>query len=119
MGYLDEDGYLYVVDRRVDMIITGGANVFPAEVENALIDHPKIADVVVVGLRDPEWGRRVHAIIEPADPRAADERRGHRVRRRAGSPRYKVPKTIELVDAIPRSEATKVNRGRLVEARGG
>jgi bile acid-coenzyme A ligase len=62
-GYLDEDGYLYVVDRRVDMIITGGANVFPAEVEQALVDHPQIADVVVVGLRDEEWGRRVHAII--------------------------------------------------------
>ena len=119
MGYLDEDGYLYVVDRRVDMIITGGANVFPAEVENALIDHPKIADIVVVGLRDPEWGRRVHAIIEPADPSDppsddeviayADSRLAH----------YKVPKTIELVDAIPRSEATKVNRGRLIEDRGG
>ena len=56
MGYLDDDGYLYLVDRRVDLIITGGANVFPAEVEAALSDHPKIADVVVVGLKDPEWG---------------------------------------------------------------
>ena len=119
MGYLDEDGYLYVVDRRVDMIITGGANVFPAEVENALIDHPKIADIVVVGLRDPEWGRRVHAIIEPADP--SDPPRDDEVIVYANSrlAHYKVPKTIELVDAIPRSEATKVNRGRLIEARGG
>ena len=76
MGSLDTDGYLYLVDRRVDLIITGGANVFPAEVEAALIDHPKIADVVVVGLKDPEWGRRVHAIIEPTDPRRpADLRR--------------------------------------------
>ena len=119
MGYLDEDGYLYVVDRRVDMIITGGANVFPAEVENALIDHPKIADIVVIGLRDPEWGRRVHAIIEPvdpADPPTTDDVIAYASSRLA---RYKVPKTIELVDAIPRSEATKVNRGRLVEARGG
>ena len=68
LGYLDDEGYLYLVDRRVDMIITGGANVFPAEVECALIDHPAIADVVVIGLRDPEWGRRVHAIVQPADP---------------------------------------------------
>ena len=68
MGYVDDDGYLYLVDRRVDLIITGGANVFPAEVEAALIDHPKVADVVVIGLKDAEWGRRVHAIIEPADP---------------------------------------------------
>jgi bile acid-coenzyme A ligase len=119
MGYLDEDGYLYVVDRRVDMIITGGANVYPAEVENALIDHPKIADIVVIGLRDPEWGRRVHAIIEPADP--ADPPKSEEVIAYANSrlARYKVPKTIEIVDAIPRSEATKVNRGRLIEARGG
>ena len=119
MGHLDDDGYLYIVDRRVDMIITGGANVFPAEVEQALIDHPKIADVVVVGLRDDEWGRRVHAIIEPADPGdppTADEVIAYAKARLAA---YKVPKTVELVDAMPRSAATKVNRGRLVEARGG
>ena len=119
MGYLDEDGYLYMVDRRVDMIITGGANVFPAQVEEALIDHPKIADVVVVGLKDDEWGRRVHAIVEPADPAdppTADEVIGYAKSRLAA---YKVPKTVELVERIPRSAATKVNRGRLVEARGG
>src|SRR5581483_5306467 len=117
IGYLDEDGYLYLVDRRVDLIITGGANVFPAEVEAALVDHPKIADVVVIGLTDPEWGRRVHAIVEPADPRdppTADEVRAYA---RGRLLPYKVPKTVELVDRIPRSEATKVNRGRLVEAR--
>jgi bile acid-coenzyme A ligase len=119
VGYLDGDGYLYVVDRRVDMIITGGANVFPAEVEKALIDHPAIADVVVVGLRDDEWGRRVHAIVEPADPQAppsAGEVIAYAKKRVAA---YKVPKTVELVDVMPRSEATKVNRARLVEARGG
>jgi bile acid-coenzyme A ligase len=119
MGYLDADGYLYLVDRRVDVIITGGANVFPAEVEAALIDHPEIADVVVVGLRDQEWGRRVHAIIEPADPArppAASDLISYAKSRLAP---YKVPKTIEIVSAIPRSEATKVNRGALVAARGG
>ena len=67
LGYLDADGYLHLVDRRVDMIVSGGANVYPAEVETALVDHPAIADIVVIGLRDPEWGRRVHAIVEPAD----------------------------------------------------
>jgi bile acid-coenzyme A ligase len=119
MGYLDEDGWLYLVDRRADMIITGGANVFPAEVEAALIDHPGIADVVVIGLRDPEWGRRVHAVIEPADPAvppSASEVIGYAKSRLAP---YKVPKTIEIVDTIRRSEATKVNRGALVAARGG
>src|SRR5208283_2897730 len=59
MGWLDEDDFLYVADRRVDMIVTGAANVFPAEVEAALSEHPAIADVVVVGLRDHDWGRRV------------------------------------------------------------
>jgi bile acid-coenzyme A ligase len=119
MGYLDADGYLYLVDRRVDLIITGGANVFPAEVEAALIDHPKIADVVVVGLKDDEWGRRVHAIIAPvdvSDPPSFDEVRAYAKSRLLA---YKVPKSIEILDAIPRSEAMKVNRGRLVEARGG
>jgi len=119
LGYLDEDRFLYIIDRRVDMIITGGANVFPAEVEKALIDHPKIADIVVIGLHDPEWGRRVHAIVEPADP--ADPPTFDDVRSYAKSRllAYKVPKSIEVVDAIPRSAATKVNRGRLIEERGG
>lgn len=119
MGHLDEDGYLYLADRRVDLIVSGGANVFPAEVEAALIDHPKIADVVVVGLKDPEWGRRVHAIIQPADagaPPTFDEVKAY-VKGRLLP--YKVPKSIEIVDAIPRSEAMKVNRGRLIEERGG
>nr|MDT0665113.1 acyl-CoA synthetase [Micromonospora sp. DSM 115978] len=113
------DGYLYLVDRRVDMIITGGANVFPAEVESALIDHPKIADVVVVGLLDPEWGRRVHAIVEAADPAAPPTTAEVVDYAKSRLAAYKVPKTVEIVDAIPRSEATKVNRGALVKARGG
>lgn len=119
LGWLDEDGYLYVADRRVDLIISGGANVFPAEVEAALADHPAIADVVVVGLIDEEWGRRVHAIVEPADPAAppsADEVIAYARQRLAP---YKVPKTVEVVDAVPRSEATKVSRSALVAARGG
>ena len=119
LGYVDEDGFLFVVDRRSDLIITGGANVYPAEVEIALMDHPKVADVAVVGLTDDEWGRRVHAIIQaadPADPPTFDEIRAHAKERIAP---YKVPKSIEVVDEIPRSAATKVNRGALLEARGG
>lgn len=119
LGYLDSDGFLYIADRRVDMIITGGANVFPAEVEHALIDHPKVADVVVIGLHDPEWGRRVHAVIEPADPAdppTFDEIRGFVKGRLAA---YKVPKSIEIIEVMPRSAATKVNRRRLTDERGG
>lgn len=119
MGYLDDDGYLYVVDRRVDLIISGGANVFPAEVESALIDHPKVADVVVIGLRDPEWGRRVHALIEPTSPDDAPTLEDVRAYAKSRLAPYKIPKTIEIVATMPRSAATKVNRGRLVEERGG
>ena len=75
--------------------------------------------MVVIGLRDPEWGRRVHAVIEPADladPPPAEDVVAYAKARLAA---YKVPKTVEIVDAIPRSEATKVNRRSLVDARGG
>jgi bile acid-coenzyme A ligase len=119
MGHLDEDGYLYLADRRVDLIVTGGANVFPAEVEASIVDHPKVADVVVVGLKDAEWGRRVHAIVEPTDPHnppTFDDIKSY-VKSRLLP--YKVPKSMEILDTIPRSEAMKVNRGRLVEERGG
>lgn len=119
VGWLDQDGYPYIVDRRVDMIVAGGANVFPAEVECALIDHPAIADVVVIGLADDTWGRRVHAIVAPENPLAppsADEVIACAKTRLAA---YKAPKTVEFVDAAPRSEATKVNRSALVAVRGG
>ena len=119
IGRVDEDGFLYLADRRVDMIVTGGANVFPAEVESALIDHPDIADVVVIGLKDEQWGRRVHAVVEAKDksaPPAAADVIAYAKGKLAG---YKVPKTVEFVDAIPRSAATKVSRGAMVDARGG
>ncbi len=118
IGYLDEDGYLYIIDRRVDMIITGGANVFPAEVESALAGHPDIADVVVIGLSDPQWGRRVHAVVQLVDGAmlTEDEVIAHAKSRLA---HYKAPKTVEFVDAIPRTAATKVNRSAMISARGG
>lgn len=119
LGWVDEEGFLHIVDRRVDMVITGGANVYPAEVESALVEHPGIADVVVIGLADPEWGRRVHAIVEPRDkaaPPSVEDVIAFAKERLAS---YKAPKTVEFVDAIPRSEATKVSRQQLVEARGG
>ena len=119
LGYLDEDGYLYVVDRRVDLIITGGVNVFPAEVETALLEHPNVADAVVIGLKDDEWGRRVHAIVQPADPANPPTFEELKAYAKGKLHAHKVPKSLEIVDAIPRSAATKVNRGRLIEERGG
>lgn len=119
MGYLDADGYLYIADRRTDMIVTGGANVFPAEVESALIGHESIADVVVIGLSDPEWGRRVHAVVQPtdiADPPSEQAVIEYAKCKLAG---YKVPKSVEFVDQIPRTAATKVSRSAMTRARGG
>ena len=116
LGHLDAEGYLYIADRRTDMIVSGGANVFPAEVESALIDHPGIADVVVIGLTDERWGRRVHAVVEAGAPLTEAEVIAFAKGRLAG---YKVPKTVEFVDAIPRSAATKVNRSALAAEREG
>jgi bile acid-coenzyme A ligase len=119
LGWLDEDGYLFLADRRVDMIISGGANVYPAEVESAVSEHPGVSDVVVIGLSDPEWGRRVHAIVQPMDPAnpVSPEEIIAWCKERL-SP-YKVPKSIEYVDSIPRSEATKINRATLIAEREG
>lgn len=117
LGWLDEDGYLYIADRRVDMVITGGANVFPAEVENALSSHPQVADVAVVGLPDDDLGRRVHAIVVPADssrPPDHDDLAAH-VRERLAA--YKVPRSWELVDHLPRNDVGKLRRADLVQER--
>ena len=118
MGWVDDDGFLFIADRRVDMIVTGGANVFPAEVEAALTEHPGVRDAVVIGVTDPEWGRRVHAIVEPADaahPPTDDELRAH-CRERLTP--YKVPKTFEILrDGSLRTAAGKVNRSALVAER--
>ncbi|MFN8512747.1 MAG: AMP-binding protein [Chloroflexia bacterium] len=118
LGWLDDECYLFLADRRVDLIITGGANVYPAEVEAVLSGHPAIGDVVVIGVPDVEWGKRVHAIVQPADPAdppaVADLDAYCRERLAA----YKVPKTYEFADSFLRSEAGKVRRSALVTERG-
>lgn len=119
VGRLDEEGYLYLADRRVDMIVTGGANVFPAEVEAALSEHPDIADAVVIGLPDADWGRRVHAIVErmPAADDLSEDDVIAFVKDRLAS--YKAPKTVEFIAQLPRTAATKISRSALVQERGG
>ena len=119
LGHLDDDGYLYIADRRSDMIVTGGANVFPAEVESALIDHEQILDVVVIGLADEAWGRRVHAVVQPVDPAQPPTEQAVIAYAKAKLASYKVPKSVEFVEWIPRTAATKVNRAAMVEVRGG
>ena len=116
LGSVDEEGYLYVVDRRSDMIISGGANVFPAEVEAALSEHPNLVDQVVVAVPDLEWGQRVHAIVQPADLSHSPSTEELRAFCRERLAAYKVPKTFEIVAQIPRSEAGKLNRNAIGQA---
>jgi bile acid-coenzyme A ligase len=119
LGWLDAEGYLYIADRRADMVITGGANVFPAEVEAALLEHPGVADVAVIGLPDPEWGQRLHALWQAREPQRppAEEELVRHCRTRLVP--YKVPKSFERVAMLPRSEAGKLSRSALVEERAG
>jgi bile acid-coenzyme A ligase len=117
MGWVDEDGYLYIADRRQDLIITGGANVYPAEVEAALSEHPAVADQAVIGLPDTDWGHRVHAIVELDPTVEAPTPEALRLFCRERLAAYKVPKSVEIVDRLPRSEVGKVSRTALIEAR--
>src|SRR3954471_1928961 len=105
VGYLDEDGYLFIVDRLKDMIITGGFNVYSAEVEQALMQHPAVRDCAVVGLPDDKWGERVTAVIEPSAEIRPDELVAF-VKARIGS--VKAPKQIEVWPQLPRSKVGKV-----------
>jgi len=117
LGWVDEEGYLFIADRRVDMIVSGGANVYPAEVEAALHDHPALADLAVVGVPDEEWGRRVHAIIQPLDPANPPPIADLDAWARARITSYKAPKTYEMMNELPRNEAGKIRRSALVTER--
>ncbi|MGH9090514.1 MAG: AMP-binding protein [Acidimicrobiales bacterium] len=118
LGHLDRDGYLFIADRRTDLIVTGGVNVYPAEVESALAADPDVVDSAVIGLPDERMGQRVHAIVElragaPADPDGLLARLADRL-----AP-YKRPRTVELVDALPREPDGKVRKRELRRERGG
>ncbi|WP_417317213.1 AMP-binding protein [Emcibacter sp.] len=116
LGSVDEEGYLYLSDRRNDLIITGGANVYPAEVEAAIDEHPAVRTSAVIGLPDEDWGARVHAIVQLAKGADLDEEEllGFIAERLT---RYKLPKTIEFTSESLRDEAGKVRRAALRDAR--
>jgi len=117
LGWLDDEGYLYLADRRVDMIISGGANIFPAEVEAVLSDHPHVRDVVVVGVKDADLGRRVHAIIEPAQLETPPDTAELEALCEERLSRYKRPRSYEFIARLPRNEAGKVCRSQLRDER--
>ena len=111
-GYLDERGYLYIVDRLKDMIISGGENVYSAEVENAIASHPAVAQCAVIGVPDPHWGERVHAVIVPKPDATVtlDDLRDHVKGRIAG---YKAPRSLEIAGTLPVSGAGKILKREL------
>ncbi|MGH7805454.1 MAG: class I adenylate-forming enzyme family protein, partial [Candidatus Binatia bacterium] len=110
LGRIDEDGYVYVTGRLKEIVITGGENVSPAEVEAVLARHPAVAEVAVFGLPDPRWGERIAAAIVARAPVTADALQEHAARSLA---RFKLPRTIVFVDALPKTSAGKVKRAEL------
>jgi acyl-CoA synthetase (AMP-forming)/AMP-acid ligase II len=112
IGRLTADGYLYIMDRAKDMIISGGENIYPAEVEAVLADHPAVAEVAVVGRPDPVWGEAVHAVIIPvAGSGASGEEIISWSRERLAH--FKCPKTVEFADSLPRTTTGKVLKREL------
>ena len=114
LGSMDADGYLYIADRRTDLILSGGANVYPAEVEAALDEHPDVRSCAVIGLPDDDLGQRVHAVVEIAGDVDDDDLRAHMEARLA---RYKVPRSFERADGPVRDDAGKVRRSGLASER--
>ncbi|MGH9217605.1 MAG: AMP-binding enzyme, partial [Acidimicrobiales bacterium] len=111
LGRADPDGYLRIVGRLKELIITGGFNVYPRDVEEVLRDHPGVDDVAVVGVPDPEWGERVVACVVAADTADAEELLAWAAERLAP---YKRPREVRFVDELPRNAMGKVVRAALV-----
>jgi len=115
VGYLDADGFLFLSDRKIDMIISGGANIYPVEIENVLIDHPKVADVAVFGIPNEDWGEEVKAVIEPipgveGGPALTAELVEFCRDRLA---KFKQPKSIDYIAAMPRDPNGKLYKRKL------
>ena len=110
MGWMDEDGYPYLGDRTADMILAGGANIYPAEIEAALDAHPSVGSSCVIGLPDDDLGNRIHAIVQATAPVTDDELRAHLADRLV---RYKIPRSFEYVTEPLRDDAGKIRRGAL------
>jgi long-chain acyl-CoA synthetase len=111
-GYLDEDGYLFICDRVKDMIVSGGENIYPAEIESALYEHADVSEAAVIGVPDDTWGEAVKAFIvrKPGATATAEEILAFARTRIAG---YKIPKSVDFVEALPRSATGKVLKREL------
>jgi len=110
MGYLDEEGFLYLTDRKAYMIISGGVNIYPAEIENVLAIHPKVLDVAVFGVPNEEFGEEVKAVVQPVDgvigsPELAQELISYARERIA---HYKCPRSVDFEAELPRLATGKL-----------
>jgi long-chain acyl-CoA synthetase len=115
VGHLNSDGYLFLSDRKIDMIISGGVNIYPAEIENVLLTHPKVGDVAVFGIPDADWGEAIKAVVEPAagvaaGPDLADELIEFC---RSNLAKYKLPRSIDFLAELPRDPNGKLYKRKL------
>jgi long-chain acyl-CoA synthetase len=117
VGYLDDDGYLWLSDRKIDMIISGGVNIYPAEIEGVLGGHDLVAEVAVIGVPNDEFGEEVKAIVALVDGVVADASLEETLRAycREQLAGYKVPRSIEFVDELPTTGTGKVQKAKLRE----
>jgi long-chain acyl-CoA synthetase len=115
MGYLDQDGFLFLSDRKTDMIISGGANIYPAEIENVLLGHPKIVDAAVFGIPHEDWGEEVKAVVEVVDGAGAGPELEAEILAWLDGrlARFKTPKTIDFTDEMPRDPNGKLYKRKL------
>ncbi|MGV0714338.1 fatty-acid--CoA ligase FadD4 [Mycolicibacterium sp. XJ662] len=117
VGYLDEDGYMFLTDRKHHMIISGGVNIYPQEAENLLVTHPKVMDAAVFGVPDDEMGQRVHGVVQTVDPADATEEFAEELLAwlRDRLAHYKCPRAITFEAQLPRTETGKMLKRELVE----
>jgi long-chain acyl-CoA synthetase len=118
VGYLDEDGFLFLTDRSANLIVSGGVNIYPAEVDAVLLEHPAVADAAVIGVPDEEWGETVRGVVEPRPGADAGEALARELIEfcRSRLAHYKCPRVIDFVERLPRSEAGKIHKQGLREA---
>jgi long-chain acyl-CoA synthetase len=117
VGYLDDDGYLWLSDRKIDMIISGGVNIYPAEIEGVLAGHQLLADAAVIGVPNDEFGEEVKAVVVAADGIDADDELRHTLVAycRENLAGFKVPRSIDFVDELPRTGTGKIQKAKLRE----
>ena len=115
IGYLDEDGFLFLCDRKTDMIISGGANIYPAEIEGAIQMHPKVADVAVFGIPNADWGEEIKAVIQPVDGVEGDDALASEIIVFLGDKigKMKQPRTIDFIEDMPRDPSGKLYKRKL------